>query len=220
MGIDDLAFLEFYITLVRRADEKPPALTPRIFALQPGDRIFCGPQVHGHYTLENVAPDANVIFAATGTGEAPHNAMTAQLLKAQHRGRIVNVTCVRWKKDLGYLATHRRLEAMFPHYRYVALTTREPENLDASRPDYVGKRYLQEYFESGNFESETGLSLDPENTHIFLSGNPDMIGVPPRTHDGSRRYPQPEGMVETLENLGFHVDLPHQRGNIHFEKYW
>ena len=137
-GVNDLEFLEFYITLVRKA-QHPPALTPRIFALEPGDRIFCGPHIVGHYTLEGVARDANVIFAATGTGEAPHNAMTAQLLKTGHRGRIANVTCVRRKNDLGYLATQRLLEQMFVNYRYVALTTREPENLDAARPDYRGK---------------------------------------------------------------------------------
>lgn len=219
VGAGDLNFLEFYISLVRHAHH-PPALTPRIFALEPGDRIFCGPHIVGHYTLEGVARDANVILAATGTGEAPHNAMISQLLKTGHRGRIVNVTCVRLKKDLGYLATHRRLEERFLHYRYVVLTTREPENVELSRPDYVGKRYLQDYFESGGFESETGLSLSPDNTHVFLCGNPDMIGEPLRSHDPTRRYPQPRGMVETLENLGFRVDLPHQRGSIHFEKYW
>lgn len=219
VGAGDLDFFEFYITLVRQA-EHPPALTPRLFALKPGDRIFCGPHVRGHYSLEGVARDANVIFAATGTGEAPHNAMAAQLLKTRHRGRIVNVTCARWKKDLGYLATQRRVEEQFPNYRYVALTTREPENLDASRSDYVGKRYLQEYFESGDFESETCLPLDPETTHVFLCGNPDMIGVPLQTHDRTRRYPQPNGMVETLSRLAFRLDLPHQRGSIHFEKYW
>ncbi len=220
VAVNDLGFLEFYITLVRRTDKNPPALTPRIFALEPGQRIFCGPHIYGHYTLDNVARDANVILASTGTGEAPHNAMVAQLLKTGHRGRIVNVACVRRRIDLGYLATHRRLEAIHPSYRYIALTTREPINVDASLPDYVGKRYLQDFFASREFESETGLPLVPENTHVFLCGSPDMIGVPLRTHDPARRYPQPKGMVETLENLGFHVDRPHQRGNIHFEKYW
>ena len=105
---------------------------------------------------------------------------------------------------------------MFPNYRYMALTTREPENLDASRPD-IGKRYLQDFFESGAFASETGVRLDPTNTHLFLCGHPDMIGIPLHTHDSTRRYPQPKGMVE---NLGFRVDRPHERGNIHFEKYW
>lgn len=217
--VHELDFLEFYISLVRQAD-RPPALTPRLFTLHAGDRIFCGPHVHGHYTLGTVNCDDNVVFAATGTGEAPHNAMVAHLLKAKHRGQIVSITCTRWKKDLGYLATQRRLEDQFPNYRYVALTTREPENLDPSHPLFIGKRYLQDYFQNGGLELDTNLSLDPASTHIFLCGNPDMIGVPVRTHDLSRRYPEPTGMVETMENLGFRVDVPHQRGNIHFEKYW
>ena len=146
--------------------------------------------------------------------------MTANLLKTGHRGQIVSVTCARRKKDFGYLDTQRHLQEQFSNYRFVALTTREPENLNASHPKYVGKRYLQEYFAAGDFEADTGLSLTPNNTHVFLCGNPDMIGVPLQTHDQTRRYPRPKGMVEALENLGFRVDRPHERGNIHFEKYW
>ncbi len=220
LEVNDSPFLEFYIALVGQTASHPPALTPRLFAMDSSSRIYCGPRFHGHYTLDGIARDADIVFAATGTGEAPHNAMATQLLKTGHRGRIVNVTCVRWKKDLGYLATHRRLETMFANYRYVALTTREPENLDPSRPDFVGKRYLQDYFASGAFAIETGISLDPGNTHVFLCGNSDMIGVPVHSQESGRRYPRPQGMVEILESRGFQVDRPHDRGNIHFEKYW
>ena len=220
VAVNDVDFLEFYIALVRSAAGRPPALTPRIFCLQRGDRIFCGPHIHGRYTLHGAARDADIVLAATGTGEAPHNAMVAQLLKTGHRGRIVCVSCVRRKADLGYLAAHRRLEQVFPNYRYVPLTTREPENLDPSAPGYVGKRYLQDYFASGDFTRETGLPLAPQNMHVYLCGSPDMIGAPLHTHDPARRYPQPKGMVEVLENLGFRVDLAHEPGNIHFEKYW
>ena len=74
MGVNDLDFLEAYITFGATADGHAPALTPRIFGLAAGDRIACASCI-GHYTLDNVARDANVIFVATGTGEAPHNAM-------------------------------------------------------------------------------------------------------------------------------------------------
>ena len=220
VGVNDVDFMEFYITLVRQSPAHPPALTPRIFSLAPGDRLYCDPHIHGHYTLEPVVPLSQFVFAATGTGEAPHNAMVADLLKSNRQTKIVNITCVRWKTDLGYLAIHRRLEELYPNYHYIALTTREPENLDPKHPNYLGKRYLQEYIESGGLALETGLQLNPENTHVFLCGNPDMIGVPLRTHDPSKRYPTPNGMVETLEKMGFHIDQPHHRGNIHFEKYW
>ncbi len=207
--------LEFYVTLVRSASDHAPALTPRLFALQEGDRLFCGDKITGKYTLPELPKESTVIFAGTGTGEAPHNAMTAQLLASGHEGPIVNACCVRLKQDLGYLETHRRLEAMFPNYRYVALTTREPENLDESRPDYVGKRYLQDLFSSETFESETGAVLDPENTHVFLCGNPAMIGAPTPGTDQ-----EASGMVALLESKGFTVDRPRNPGNVHFEKYW
>lgn len=212
-------FLEFYMVLVRQGDAHPPGLTPRLFALATGDRLFVGPKVTGHYTLDSVRPDCHVIFVATGTGEAPHNAMLASLLAAQHRGRLIGVTCVRRKQDLGYLEAHRELERRYANYRYLTLTTREPENLDPTLPHFAGKRYLQDYFASGDFERDTGLPLDPQQTHVFLCGNPAMIGAPLRGRtDG--RYPTPMGMVEILEHRGFLADEPGKPGNIHFEKYW
>jgi ferredoxin--NADP+ reductase len=218
--VADCSYLEFYITLVRRAEKHPPALTPRLFGLREGDRIFCGPHVHGHYGLHRIQSDDNIIFAATGTGEAPHNAMVAELLTAGHRGRIVSVTCVRWKRDLAYQETHRDLERKYSMYQYLARTTRESENIDSDAPNYVGKRYLQEYFAFGEFERDAELELSAGNTHVFLCGSPAMIGVPHHTHDPAKRYPSPTGMVEVLERRGFCVDQPHEAGDIHFEKYW
>lgn len=214
------AYLEFYITLVRRGTAHPPALTPRLFQLQVGDRLFCGPHMHGNYSLRGVRPDDAVVFLATGTGEAPHNAMLVELLARGHAAPILSATCVRYRRDLAYLATHRVLEDRFPNYHYVPLTTREPENLDASHPDFAGKRYLQDYFQSGDLEQELGREVDPHDAHFFLCGSPDMIGVPRRTHDPQKRYPSPKGMVELLERRGFEMDQPHHRGTIHFEKYW
>lgn len=215
----DSSYLEFYITLVRQA-AKPPALTPRLFALREGDHLYCGPRPHGHYTLDSVCPHHTVVFVATGTGEAPHNAMLAELLARGHSAPIASVACVRHKQDLAYLPVHRQIEEMFPNYRYLTLTTREPENVDKTHPQYAGRQYLQEYFQSGKFESESGIRLTPENVRVFLCGNPAMIGVPHHTHDPARRYPQPLGMVEVLERRGFLVDVPHESGNIFFEKYW
>jgi ferredoxin--NADP+ reductase len=211
--------LEFYVSLLRRTEKHAPELTPRLFALRKGDKLFLGPHAHGHYTLDGVKTDDDVIFAATGTGEAPHNAMLAELLARGHRGRIASITCVRYQRDLAYLKTHRRLEQMFPNYRYVGLTTREPWNVDTTRSDYVGKWYLQDYFASGRFEDTWGATLDPSHTHVFLCGNPVMIGAPEHAH-AMRFSPQPRGMVEILEGRGFRVAEPHHPGRIHLEKYW
>lgn len=210
--------LEFFAVLVRRA-ESAPALSPRLFMLRPGDRLFVSPHAHGRFTLRGVGPRDNVVFAATGTGEAPHNAMLAELLARRHEGRICSTVCVRYAKDLAYLAPHRILESRFPHYRYLPLTTREPKNLDPSRADYVGKRYLQSYFESGDFERDSGIPLDPANTHVFLCGSPEMVGIRARaSQPGAAKGAS--GMVPLLQQRGLRVDTAHQPGNIHFEQYW
>jgi ferredoxin--NADP+ reductase len=211
--------LEFYISLVRRAGV-PPALTPRLFALKSGDRLFCGPHAHGRYGLGQIEPDDNIVFAATGTGEAPHNAMLAELLTRGHRGRIISVTCVRYRHDLAYLAAHRELEGRFSNYRYVTLTTREPENINPAFPGFVGKRYLQDYFASGDFERDNNCRLNPDDWHVFLCGSPDMIGAAHRAIEPAPHLTTQRGMVEILEQRGFHIDQPHSAGNIHFERYW
>ncbi|MFT5325021.1 MAG: ferredoxin--NADP+ reductase [Planctomycetaceae bacterium] len=213
-------FAEFYITRVPNSSGHVPLLTPRLFALNPGDRLFLGAKATGHYSLRHVRPEDNVVHIATGTGEAPHNAMIAWLLCSGHRGHIAAVTCVREKRDLGYLAAHRRIEQQFTKYRYVTLTTREPENLDPSVPGYVGKRYLQEMLTSGELEREVGFDIEPTGIHVFLCGNPAMLGVPKDDESGVPRYPEPTGMVELLTKRGFTIETPHSAGNLHFEKYW
>jgi ferredoxin--NADP+ reductase len=216
----DCDFLEFYVVLVRESPGTPPALTPRLFRVAPDDRLLVGPKITGHYTLGPVIQGQDIVFLATGTGEAPHNAMVAELLDRRHTGRILNAVCVRRRTDLGYLDVHLALERHFPNYRYLPLTTREPSNIDRTRADYVGKQYLQGLIESGRLETELGHALDPARTHVFLCGNPAMIGIPHTEEDGSHVYPQPTGVIEILERRGFHADERGRPGNIHFEKYW
>lgn len=216
----ELPYVEFYITLVRRPSDDPPMLTPRLFALKAGDRIFLGPHPHGRYLLDPVGPDDTLLYFATGTGETPHNTQLAELLKRGHRGLIVMATSVRYRRDLGYLDVHRKLEQRYENYHYFPLTTREPENLDPSREDYVGKMYLQDFVLGEDFRMLIQNRFDPLSTHAYLCGNPAMIGLPQKNGEGHWRFPKPRGMVETLVNLGLRLDEPHRPGTIHFEKYW
>lgn len=212
---------EFYVTLVHAASEARPLLTPRLFALAEGARLHVGPSAKGHYTAADVALDDTLIFVATGTGEAPHNAMIADRLAAGHRGPIAAVTCVRRRRDLAYLAAHEMLAAAFPNYRYLWLTTREPENVDPMSPGYVGKRYLQPFFAEGWFERQSGIALHPENTHVYVCGNPQMIGDPRRHRPADDLiFSAAPGMIQVLEGRGFTLDRPGVRGSIHVESYW
>lgn len=209
-------WLEFYVVLVRESAKGPPALTPRLFMLKEGDRLFMGEKITGHYTLEPVQPTDNVIFLSTGTGEAPHNYMTWELLCKSHEGKILSACCVRYKRDLGYLPQQEALMQQFPNYQYLALTTREADTIQH-------KVYIQDLLTSGQLEERLGDKLDPTRTHVYMCGNPNMIGVPNIDKaTGAYVFPKPPGVVEFLIQRGFAMDQPAQKkkGNIHFEEYW
>jgi ferredoxin--NADP+ reductase len=215
----DFLYREFYVALVPPHGHKP-TLTPRLFALDIGARLFVGRHSKGEYSLRGIGPTDNVVFIGTGTGEAPHNAMLASLLAGGHSGRIVVATCVRHAADLAYLDVHRELERRYSNYRYLALATREQSGPNAQSRRIVCGRRLQEYLSSGSLSLDAGLSLDPNQTHVFLCGNPGMIGLPQHARGGEWQFPEPPGMVELLSARGFSLDRPHVRGNIHVERYW
>jgi ferredoxin/flavodoxin---NADP+ reductase len=212
-------FLEFYIALVNRPNDTPPALTPRLFGTSVGDRLFVGRKIGGGYTLARLRPSDNVLFIATGTGEAPHNAMIAQLLAEDHQGRIVAVTSVRYRRDLAYREQHRALEQLFSNYRYFNLITRDTSAAREDDREAHGIR-LQEFLTSGQMEEFLGQPLVPGEWHVFLCGSPAMIGLPTHERTGDTlRFPVATGMTELLVRRGFTLS-EHEEGNIHFEKYW
>jgi len=204
--------VEFYIVQVKPSEGQIPALTPRIFMKKVGDRIFMGRKFTGHYTLEGVKPTDTVIFLSTGTGEAPQNKMLTELLRQGHQGRILNAVCVRYREDLAYTEQQAMVMERYPVYRYVTLTTREPENEGR-------KVYIQDLIKSGRLEEELGAPLDPATTHVYLCGNPSMIGLPTLADD-DMTFPETLGVCQLLHERGFTIDRRKSRGNVHYEEYW
>ena len=218
--VNRLDHYEFYVALVRQGasmEAPAPALTPRLFCLQVGDRLELGKRITGHYHAGGIGADETVLMIGTGTGEAPHNAIATQLIADGHRGPIVHVTTVRHAADLGYLRQHQRLARIADNYHYVPLTTRDRINLDHTHPQYVGKRYIQQFYRDGGITRQTGVQIDPKTTHVFLCGNPAMIGLVPRGGPPLRT----PGMTQLLMADGF-TDRSDYRGpgRIRFEKYW
>ena len=207
----DLDEVELYAVLVKPEVDFVPGLTPRLALKGPGDRIFFGRKMAGRYTTASVTdPSVTIVFLSTGTGEAPQNAMITELLRTGHTGPIVSIVTARHWADLAYIDKHRALEARFKNYRYIAIPTREPD---------IPKRYLQEVVRSDFTPERLGVSLDPATTHVFLCGNPDMIGLPAK---GAREddFPSTTGVVELLSKRGFTLDLRNRPGNLHVEEYW
>ena len=85
------------------------------------------------------------------------------------------------------------------------------------------KVYIQDLMTSGQLAERLGEPLVPGKIHVYLCGNPKMIGVPTKDKEtGQRTYPKPLGVIEILEKAGFQADNPTVKfhGNIHFEEYW
>ena len=189
-------YIEFYITMVRSG-----ALTPRIFALNPGDKIFLSQKFSGMFTLDMTAPDSNIVMLGTGTGLAPYMSMLREDLPCNSNRKYIIVHGARHSWDLGYRSELNTIANVCSNFTYIPAITRP--NLEHIA--WGGESgYIQELWERGVIQTKSGLEPTPENTHIFLCGNPSMIDT----------------MVEVLENEGFKEHSKKSPGQIHLERYW
>ncbi len=208
---EDLDDIEIYAVLVHPEDDFVPGLTPRLALKDVGDRLFMGRKMAGRYTAEAIDDKTTpLVFLSTGTGEAPNIAMIVELLRTGHTGPIISAVTARHWSDLVYLDKNRALEERFANYTYLPIPTREPD---------VEKRYIQDVVRTDFTPDRLGLELDPATVHVFVCGNPDMIGLPDESGD-EPVYPEPTGIVEILVGLGFKLDKRKDPGNIHFEEFW
>jgi ferredoxin--NADP+ reductase len=188
-------FLEFYLNLVPAG-----VLTPRLFAVTSGDRIWLGSKVAGSFTLKSVPEDSNLVLIATGTGLAPYVSMLMSPLKSATHGRIVLIHGVRQSRDLGYRSFFTALQDR-TNFAYLPIVSR-PQLEVSSWAGAAG--HVQDLWNSNALERACGFRPSPESTHVCLCGNPEMI----------------ESMISILVRRGFQEQTPKQPGQIHSERYW
>jgi ferredoxin--NADP+ reductase len=187
-------FVEFYITLVHSG-----SLTPRIFNLKIGDKVWMGKKATGMFTLDEIEPEQNVVLIATGTGVAPYMSMLrSNALSRKGKIMVIHGAANSW--DLGYSSELQLLESMFPNFHYHPTIT-EP----AKEPvGWTGDiRFIEEIWKDTIIKQKFGFKPKPEDTHIFLCGNPIMIN----------------GMKEILGKEGFLVHKKREPGHIHIEEF-
>lgn len=189
-------YLEFYITLVRSG-----SLTPRLFALEPGDRLWLGPKITGTFTLEQAPEDRHVIMVATGTGLAPYMSMLRTGPPGWQDRRFAVLLGARHSWDLGYHAELAMMDRLCPNFRYLPVISRPAEE-----PVPWGSRsgYVQDLWRDQVLAREWGFVPRPESCSVFLCGNPAMI----------------DDMLEILVSEGFREHTRRQPGEIFVEKYW
>ncbi len=188
-------FIEFYISLVRSG-----ALTPRLFNLQIGDRIELGNKMVGMFTLDQVPEDNNVVLVATGTGVAPYLSMLRSNILSNTNRKIVVIHGASNSWDLGYRSELMLLESITDRFIYLP-TIIHVENEPSKW--FGDTRFVQDMWSAGVVEKAFGEKPLPENTHIFLCGNPKMV----------------ESMFKNLEADGFKEHKRKEPGQIHVESW-
>jgi len=189
-------YMEFFIALVPSG-----GLTPRLFALEPGSRMFLGPKISGRFTLDEAPDDAHVAFIGTGTGLAPYMSMIRTHLDAGAERRFAVLHGARHSWDLGYRSELMTLQRLCSNFSYLPIISR-PQEEAAGWTGATG--YVQDLWTGGHLEQAWGFRPTASDTHVFLCGNPAMI----------------DGMVETLTREDYVEQTRKQPGQIHVERYW
>jgi ferredoxin--NADP+ reductase len=188
-------YLEFFLALVPSGE-----LTPRLFALRPGRRLFLGPKASGLFTLDRIPREKSVLLIATGTGLAPYLSMMRTLLIHEVERKFVVLQGARYSWDLGYRAELESLARLRSNLVYLPAITR-PEQ-DPHFHGLTGR--IQNLLVQGAFETASGITLDPSRVEILLCGNPEMIMQ----------------VKDLLVKRGFTPDEGKKLGTIHVEEYW
>jgi ferredoxin--NADP+ reductase len=193
---EERGYLEFYITMVQSG-----ALTPRLFALKPGDRLVLGKKISGMFTLDEVPAGQNLVLVGTGTGLAPYMSMLRNDLKCHGDLHTVVLLGARHSWDLGYRGELIAMQRYCPTFHYIPVISRPNEEL----VKWSGQTgYVQDLWDRGLVEIAMGTKATTDNTHFLLCGNPRMI----------------EGMIARLGTEGFVENTRKEPGQIHAEKYW
>jgi ferredoxin--NADP+ reductase len=189
-------YVEVFANLVRSGE-----LTPRLFALAPGDRLWLGRKFTGAFTLREVPRAANLALVATGTGLAPYMSMIRTELECGGPRRFAVLHGARHSWDLGYAGELRAMERHCPNLTYLPTVSR-PQAEPAPWGGATG--YVQELWTGGALARAWGFRPTPADTHVLLCGNPAMI----------------EDLIARLAAEGFALHERDAPGQIHVERYW
>jgi len=188
-------YAEFFVVRVEQG-----ALTPRLWELQIGARLWMDDQAKGEFRLDLAPPGCDMVMVSTGTGIAPFLSMLRTYWAQKPWRRFVLINGVRRPADLGYRDELEQISRQDHTVIYLPLVSRATDG-----DGWNGLRgRVQTVLAPDTYQRLVGAPLEPHECHVFLCGNPAMI----------------DDVVADLLRRGFVCDDRGRRGNIHFERYW
>ncbi|MBU4846879.1 ferredoxin--NADP(+) reductase, partial [Salmonella enterica subsp. enterica serovar Typhimurium] len=186
--------LEFYLVTVPEGK-----LSPRLAALTVGDELLVTKQASGFFVLEEV-PSANTLWMlSTGTAIGPFLSILQLGDDLDRFENIVLVHAVRYAGDLSYLPLMEQLAERYQGKLRIQTIV--------SRENHIGSLTgrIPALIESGALEKTVGLTISPEESHIMLCGNPEMVR-------------DTQQLLKTQRDMRKH--LRRKPGHITSEQYW
>jgi ferredoxin--NADP+ reductase len=176
-------------------------LTPLLWELKEGDRLYLENRGRGHFTLEGLdCTGDTLVLVATGTGLGPFISMVREYEGRGVLNRIVLLHGVRERRELGYEEELGLLAARNPDFLYLPVLSREDHT-----SDWTGLRgRVTGLLEPARFLALCGQPLSPETCRVMLCGNPAMI----------------QELSTGLEAQGFAPHKAQHPGRLHYERYW
>jgi len=173
-------------------------LSTSLKKLNKGDPIKVGTHGNGFLVLDEIPIVENLWMLATGTGIGPYLSILKTESSWKRFEKAILVHAVRFEKELTYQETIKELKEKYKdRFIYITFVSREKSknSLPGRIPDSIKKGILQE---------KVGIKILPENTHVMLCGNPDMLR---------------DTTIE-LKKIGLEKHRRRSPGHITTENYW
>lgn len=155
--------LEFYYAIV---DEGP--LSPRLAALNAGDKIHVSSTAAGFLVLSEVPQATDLWLMATGTGVGPFLSILRTEAPWQRYARVTLVYAARHANELAYGEVIERIAQARPQqFQGITVTSRDGEGQLRGR--------IPALITDGSLEAKAGSELSAAASQVMLCGNPDMV---------------------------------------------
>lgn len=182
---------EFYISHVKSGQ-----LTPRLFVLSQGSRMWVDEDILGVFRLKDTPKGCNIVMVATGTGLAPYISFLRSHIKENQDIKLAVLHGAAYPWDLGYYSELTFIQNSFDNFYYFPTLLKADKNWNG----LTG--YIENHLENGLLEN-VGIEINPEKTHFFLCGNPKMV----------------ESVSKFLEKYNYTKHSPNKPGSLHVEEY-